>query len=430
MAKKKKKTPPKPARELNSQTFFNERVAAVRKMLQVYGFNPGVLEAFTKKQLQYLMHPLVEQPRFKVQEGHRVPRRLLDFVAEEARLFMKRKCFGDPKVGFTFLELATHGQAFACAVMAEHWKPTFPPEQSRIIKYLAACFDDNRVAYDLDDVTTHIHHLAITISKINYRVYGFSWTCEAIRAGRKIRVTNPVLMSSEETKTIRFVHKQKERPAFLVKTGRVVTAPAQGARIARSLVTGEECAGDDFLDIYIQSHALQRVKERVDVFSAHKRNYHVTCSLVYHQHVVDCPGNRKMLACCDEMVLDGKAVHVPFGYFPFVIEGDKLIVTTCLPLVSVETWTGKLMREKLGLQVEDMKYLGMDKMSFYLTVDLDELPALKEVVDQTDLRYLRNYSLYNHDLITYHLNMLTKQDGGKTQMVKRFLDTRGESKRR
>jgi hypothetical protein len=424
MAKKKKKTPPKPSRELKSKAFFNERLAAVRRMFLAYGLDPALLERFNKKQMQFLLHATADQPKFKAKEGHRVSRRLLDFVSESTHRFMRQHTFGDEKFGFTYIDMATHGLAFACAVMLESWEPTFPPEQSEIIKELAKTFGDNRLSRDLDEVTVYIHHLSMMISKMNFRVYGFGWRSDVVRYERHFRITNPILMSSEDVESVRVLHNGKERPAFRVMTGQVVMSPGEKATIKRSLVTTEGGDPDDLLEIYIQSHALQRAKERVDVLPAHKRNYYITIALMYIQHVVDGPGRRKMLTCCDSILIDGKETPVVFGYFPFIIEGDKLIITTCLPLTAPETWSGKALRERLRLQTEDMKYLGMDKLSFYLTVDFEQVPALKEVIEQTEIRRLLDYPSHNSDFLEFLPHLKSLRDKGATNRAKRFFEGR------
>jgi hypothetical protein len=87
---------------------------------------------------------------------------------------------------------------------------------------------------------------------------------------------------------------------------------------------------------------------------------------------------------------DESEIGKVLGYFAFTIDGENLLILTFLPLLSERTPEGHLLNERLHLSSEDLKYLGMDKLSFFFDVDIQQIPLLKQVLyDELHLDYIR-----------------------------------------
>lgn len=387
----------------------------MQKLLRVYGLDPALLKSLEKSQLYYLFHPSMESFRFKAAEGHHVPRRLLDFVSESTHRFLQTRYFGDESIGLTYLEMVNHGIAFSAALECAAQDPRFSGEGARIVKLLFEKIPHARVARDLTDVSSCIRKLAMMISKVNFRIYGFDWRFFTDVKGGRLHVSTRLIMMADDTRPVYFVHKKKDRVAFPVRAGQIIDIPAANGRIDRWFVTGKDEEPPVFLDIYIQSHALQRAKERMDIFPAHKRNYYIMEPLMYMHRVVETLSGEQMLEC---YLLDDE-VHVPFGYFPFVVQGTKLFVLSFLPYFTDDMDDTVFLNEALGLQREDIVYLGMDKLSFFLTVDFDQIPALKRVVGATGI-----WNLIEHIDKIPDLHVVIDQK--KTLMVKKFIERKLE----
>ncbi|MDR1120484.1 MAG: hypothetical protein LBM08_06160 [Dysgonamonadaceae bacterium] len=381
----------------------------IKKILRVYGLDPNLFDSYTKQQKRFLFQLIVEPTRVKVEEGHRVPRRLVNFMAESTHHFLRTHYFGDESIGLTYLELSTYGLSFA--YMLESAKSFFPFQsgQMETIVYVTETITPHRIHQDLDEVGKHIRKTSMMISKMNFRIYGYNWRVTS--AQDEIGVVSTIFMSSENPISIHFKHKQKERIAFRVRAGRVITEPAYNAKIDRWFIFQEDETPSVYLDIYIQSHALQRIKERMDIFPAHKKNYYAMEPLLYMHYVQESPSGRPMLVC----YFKDNERFVYLGYFPFIILKNKLIVLTFLPLVSDDTLSGQYLRNRLGLQMEDMVFLGMDKLSFYLTVDFDQIPVLKKALVNTEVWFLVEYAANNPEM-----NFTIDQK--KTKMVKKFFE--------
>jgi hypothetical protein len=415
MAQRRKKKPAAAHRDEMSKTAIEHTYATMCKVLQAYGLDPNLLRSFSKQQRRVLCYLKADPPRFKVAEGQRVPGRLVDFVSESTHRFMRTHYFGDERIGLTYLELATYGMALYVIAATAHDMPVFQGEPLKTLNFLADFFKNDRIYNDLRAIGTHIRKTTMMISKVNFRIYGYTWKINFLNPGQKDCLRSVVYLSSEEPKLVHFTYNHKERIAFRVRAGRVISEPPHDATIDRWFITHEDDDPPVYLGIYIQSHALQRAKERMDIFPAHKRNYYVMEPLLYMHRVAYDTAGRPMLECYTK---DGETI-VRLGYFPFVIQKNKLFVLSFLPLISSHTWEGRHMQRQLGLQRDDLTFLGMDRLSFFLTVDFEQIPLLKEALIATKLWPLVTCAAKNPD-------MNLPIDQKKTQMIKKFFEQKAE----
>jgi hypothetical protein len=420
--KKKKGQSPVPQSlnraECHNKALIEKAYTTIRKILQVYGLDPDILNVFTKNQRLVICYLKAGPPRFKAEEGHRIPRRLLDFASESTHHFMRTNYFGDKNLGLTYLDLATYGISFILTVIAERdFSTGYTPKQEETLKLIAASLgDNNRIEDDLKAIGGNMLKTTLMISKVNFRVYGHRWDIKPNGTGF---INSMVYMSSEESKTIHFTYNGKERIAFRIQSGRIMTEPPQKAKIGRDLIFNTKEQSPVDLEIYIQSHALHRSKERMDIFSAHKRNYYIMDSLLFMHRVAKHPSTEVPILECAYVDEEDNDNVVRFGYFHFIVRDDKLIVMTFLPLTSPDTWEGIYLQKHLGLQKEDIIFLGMDKLSFFLTVDFEQIPTLKKALEKTEISKLIQFAAEDPDI-----NFVI--DPKKTQMVKKFFEQKNE----
>jgi hypothetical protein len=416
MVQKKKKKQSQYANPKSGKVSQDDAQIVVKKILRAYGFDPDLFDSFTKLQRKYLFYQLVEPTRFKAEEGHRVPRRLINFVSESTHRFMRTHYFGDERIGLTYLEFSTYGLSLAYMIEQEKANTSLLPEQVKTLTDVAEIINVTRVVEDCAAIETHIRQATLMISKVNFRIYGHNWVIENAPL-QQLSVRSTVLMSSEDPISIRFKHNQKERVAFRVRAGRVISEPAYNATIDRWFIFHGDEETPVYLDIYIQSHALQRIKERLDIFPAHRRNFYVMEPLLYMHEVEESMSGNPMLTCYFK---DGLR-YIYLGYFPFIIQKNKLIVLSFLPLISEDTLAGWHLSHRLGLQIKDRMFLGMDKLSFFLTVDFDQIPVLKKALSVTSIWSLVEYAA-SHPELGFTI------DQKKTQMVKKFFEHKEEVK--
>jgi hypothetical protein len=422
--KKKKRAPTRAADPLQrlSGARLTKAEDAVRKFLKLYGQDDSILDNCTRSQKKYLLQIMIEATRVRVADGNRMPRRLVTFFADEMHDHLKKMFFKDMDVGLTCYDALLYGLSFvlaACAWLQNPLVMKFSPEYRAYFQQIEDHISKERVFNDIFIINILLQHTAVMISKVNFRVYGYTWDLP----GAFVRGTfKPTLyLSSVEAESIQFNYKGLDRTAFRIRTGLNNGSRPLNAVIDREQVMARRAGDSEKLEIFIQSHALQRIKERMDVFDARYRNYYSMLSLLYFQKVEHSPSGAPLLLCFSNLLgMPVEGDPLVFGYFPFVVIGDRLIVLTYLTPTLFDTPEGDLISKRLQLQKEDMLYLGMDKLSFFAAIDYERVPLLKEVIMETRLRRLLTFFGPCENANRYPI------DEKKTALVQRFFEKKAD----
>jgi hypothetical protein len=398
-----KKSPAVHKRILN-RAFIDKAYTAIKKILRAYGLDPDIFDRFSKSQRNTFILCETQSPKFSVAEGYHVPHQLVALLNRSTHHFLRNNYYGDRSINLSYLELATFGVTLYCQILAVQNNNGFPPEQMKLVNDIAEKFAELPIYNALEDIGGHLRKSVQMISKVNFRIYGYRW--DITSAAGDVCIKSAVSIYSEECESIHFPYKNNYHKAFRVKAGQVNSEPSHGATINQWFVFGKELDKVEYLDIYIQSHALQRVKERVDIFPAHRRNFYAMDPLLYMHKVVFGANRRAMFECYYDDVL--------FGYYPFVVQGNKIFVLSFLPIASPGTPKGMLLAKHLNIQKEDVNYLGMDKLSFFFTVDFTQIPILHETLLKVGLAPLLNY--VSEDILPF------ERDAKKTLRIKHFFE--------
>jgi hypothetical protein len=267
---------------------------------------------------------------------------------------------------------------------------SLPPKQREEIERICAIFDSQNIFERIYDIVENQIKLTLwLLSQPNFRIYGQT-PAEARNSANMANFQQVVCITTHECQSLRFKYRNKERTAFRIAIGEYADTPYTGAVIAMSKIF-PGIKHDRWLDIYIQSHAIQRFKERIDTLYPIMRNEIFVMSFMLVQRVVPGPDETQYIAC----IMPTENGEVTIGYFAFTIDGNNLLVLTLLPLLSNSVPEGRVLRDRLRLSTEDLKYLGMDKLSFFYDVDIEQIPMLKQVLfDELHLDYIRR-SIYN-----------------------------------
>ncbi len=127
------------------------------------------------------------------------------------------------------------------------------------------------------------------------------------------------------------------------------------------------------LKVYIQKHAIQRMKERLDSIPP----YFILGALpliINKPKVVKLTSNKLLL----EMWFD----QVKLGYFVATIEDDTLLLRTFLFITSNGTPEGRAINKKTGLQILDKKYLALDKLSSFVAQEVMENDEIRTIFEE------------------------------------------------
>lgn len=127
------------------------------------------------------------------------------------------------------------------------------------------------------------------------------------------------------------------------------------------------------LKVYIQKHAIERIRERLGDFF-HKINFFLITAAIMECEVYPAEGDSILFLC--------KSNSFKVGYLKASIIGDKVLIRTFLFLTNNGTPEGKKLESLLGIQKEDKKYLGIDKLNVFITSDIEQNENLKTIFCQ------------------------------------------------
>jgi hypothetical protein len=122
------------------------------------------------------------------------------------------------------------------------------------------------------------------------------------------------------------------------------------------------------LRVFIQKHALDRLKERLGNRFMYLCYYRVINTILEDSIPTDNNNSYLFPLIVDQLKL---------GYLKGVVVGDRLVILTFLFLTNNGTPEGKKLHRLIGLQKEDKKYLGIDKLSTFVLSDIQENEKLK-----------------------------------------------------
>jgi hypothetical protein len=393
MAKKKKKKklpssyhkPVVPSK--HSKSYLEACYSSARRIFKALGEEASMLDLFTKRQKHDIFRVEVLPPRILAMPGHRVPAQYIRYVQTELIMYLKQHYF-DENAGVTWMEMVTLGQAILLLFSVETFVAGLSASLREIVERVRKTFEEKDLYVQIQyKMAEQIKISLLLLSQPNFRIYGQHTNDHKPTHGSGLQQI--VYITSHECQSLCFKYRNKERKAFRIAIGQFMTTPCKGATISIRKIF-PDTTHDRQLNIYIQSHAIHRFKERIDTLYPMMRNEFFVLSLMMVQRVVRSPAGTQMIAC----IMPSEQGEKTIGYFAFTIDGNNLLVLTLLPLLSQNVPEGRILYERLRLSPEDLKYLGMDKLSFFYEVDIEQIPILKKVLyDELHLEYI--HTVYN-----------------------------------
>jgi hypothetical protein len=381
--KKKKKTQATHQRKVihgkHSLTYLNACYATARRILLALGEGESTFDIFTKRQKQDIFNIVMMPPHVLAMQGHKVPKKYIRYIQEGLIGHMKHSYF-DEKYEITWMDIATVGHSLMLMFEVVRFMESLSAPQREVAERLRKIFEDEDIfGQTRFFIAGNVRMSLLILSQPNFRIYGQEYDQTTFQPVIRVMV--------HECQPLRFKYHNIERTAFRVAMGQTLGIPYMGATIAISKIFSHKKRHDRMLDIYIQSHAIHRFKERIDTLHPILRNEYFVLSLMVVQKVVRGPDGMQLIACVTPLKGEDKII----GYFAFTIDGENLLVLTLLPLLSCNVPEGHVLYERLHLSQEDLKYLGMDKLSFFYDVDIEQIPALKQVLfDELHLDYVHD----------------------------------------
>lgn len=161
------------------------------------------------------------------------------------------------------------------------------------------------------------------------------------------------------------------------------------------------------LKVYIQTHALNRLSERIDCFWTGNVQWNMYISLLNPKFTYD--SNRNLLI---EYTFFGNKA----GYFRADIVNGIILIRTFLFVTNNGTPEGQLLEKNTGLQKLDKKYLNIDKLSTFMNSDLDKNEEVQRILKSSGCQCIIDLynnmkslltekdNVYNFDVMLSYLN--------------------------
>ena len=128
--------------------------------------------------------------------------------------------------------------------------------------------------------------------------------------------------------------------------------------------------GNKSFDVYVQSHAFERLSERIDCTQLGILHLQLFLSLKTPKIIKGMNGS---------LLIEMRASEKKVGYLVGEIIEDKIIIKTFLFLTHYGTPEGDKLRNSTGLLKEDQIYLEMDKLSTFILTDLKDDQRLRKI---------------------------------------------------
>lgn len=135
---------------------------------------------------------------------------------------------------------------------------------------------------------------------------------------------------------------------------------------------------DQQIPVYIQSHAIQRIFERLDCIHPYVLISSIYLSLRKGVYIKER----------GKFIIEFVILNVKVGYLSAVMKEGKLVIRTFLFLTFNGTPEGKRLENFIGLKALDTKYLKMDKLSSFMTGKLKENDELRSIFERADCLHL------------------------------------------
>jgi hypothetical protein len=407
-AKRRKYTAPTSIIKWNpSKTYLEQAERVAKKIMQILAIDPALFDKFTKKQKLLLLRMEKALPSVRISPGSTVPRKYLEYIRGRFYEMIGLSLVDDnEEVRLTLMELMTYGPVFFGSVCIYSKEGVFPDEQRQILRLI---FDRGK-EFNLfsgercSAIDTSLLTIMMCISQPQFRIYGYNvdWSTSTNRY-----LSIQILIHSHMPESTHVMYRGNLHKVYKIFLGGVNDKEPITATIDyQTIFPNQTNINNRTFTIYIQNHAIHRMKERLDVMYPIDRAQMTMSSLVINPEVRLGSDGQPMFCC--------RWNNTVLGYFPFFLQDDKAVISTFLSLSFAATSEGKQLQERLHLQIDDIKHLGMDKLQFYLYTDFDEIPELKQALIDT--------GIYNVVGVFERSQKVTQQEiCTRTKMVKKYL---------
>jgi hypothetical protein len=362
--------------QLEAERRYRESLQRVLNALEM----PDLFRNLPKKESMALLMARFHPPRIDPAEGTRVPRRVMEQVRKQFSILLK--AFTLPVMpGYDSVSLedfSTAGYA-----LAAHSKLKLPRSSGALLSMLEQLRPFSQYMDSSNDECMRWLKLAATaacmsINRVNQTMYLPTPRFDSHRLGLALqcRVSMRICPVKPESRVVSM--DGKPRPAC-----RIGLAVA-GAGIRWAATTPAELGStSDFADLpmqaCIQSHALSRLRERLD--TCNLGTIHSELFFAFEKKQFAPLANNRALAAFEVF---GEKV----GYLLVEIVDGAAVVRTFLFITNSGTPEGTRLDHELRVGKMEKEYLQIDRLSAFVKTDLPQDQRVRNVFERVGLGHL------------------------------------------
>jgi len=252
------------------------------------------------------------------------------------------------------------------------------PHAGKVKEALRPYMDiDEKMDALLDHIYTPAQTICIINSDIGERLYWMKFDIVLNDANDKIQSRIDIYSETPERRNITI--DGNNRPVIRFGWWQLFANNINWTTINSAQLNINTLNPEKPIDIYIQSHALQRLAERLDGLEAwliHLSAYYSLTNPVVIPSGFGYP------------LIEYRIGKIRAGYFTYTIMDGILIIRTFLFIINNGTPEGKKLQEITGLGRLDKKYLAIDRISSFISSDIGENEKIKNILVQCDCESL------------------------------------------
>lgn len=266
---------------------------------------------------------------------------------------------GGPSV--TILEMLTFAQSLYYFLKTEPGVQDNAELQTQFAEFVQWIGTEKEPHNRLDDV---LWFATTNWCELTHRLYWLThqFTVDGYRISNELRLDTVL----PEQRRVRL----NEHPRIVYRVGWAL--PDYGPHwisVDAALFDDPAARGLEELPVYVQSHALHRLEERLDCTERDSQQYNMYISLQEPEVVKGRNG---------KWLIKYRLKGFHLGYLVADIVDGILVVCTFLFITMDSTPEGQALQKALGLAAVDKKYLAIDRLSTFLISDIADHTDIKE----------------------------------------------------
>ncbi len=370
--KKKKLQQQKPLKDQNCyklvQSQFKEILCRAIKLVGYEAYSP-LLKDSEIESMRFLM---LKPERPICFPGHQISSKKLQLINNYIQTLSRRRIFNIDDVSMSIQE----GNSLFALVSFLDRKADGIERLSEFRTKFCERFDTEKM-YELvyQWYGRLMLQFLMSLSNPKTKYYAYTSSIESVKVRPFYMAYSSSIMVHNAQSTMLMIH-GIFRPVFrLGKTDpklhfKWITIPS-------SLVGDHYKGKEKELGVYIQSHALNRLAERLDIVEESLLNFYLNLRM---GEIKAFESYRSYLLF--PFILDH---NVKVGYFVANVVGDKLVFRTFLFVTHSCTPEGDKLKEITGLQKSDIKYWQFDRLSTIASANVDATPALHKLLKEVGI---------------------------------------------